>query len=84
MSINLLENKSLYTYIIIFLFCYFIFRAEASASLLAELNPYVTIQTSTTSISSGNLDFLKQYQVHPTLYISVLSFQGNPDIVNLF
>ncbi|XP_073242373.1 ubiquitin-like modifier-activating enzyme 6 [Porites lutea] len=37
-------------------------RAEASASLLAELNPYVAIQTSTTSISSGNLDFLKHYQ----------------------
>ena len=68
-------------------FCFVIlfFRAEASASLLAELNPYVTIQTSTASISSGNLDFLKHYQVQGTLYISVLSFQGsNPDIVNLF
>ncbi|KAJ7376610.1 Ubiquitin-like modifier-activating enzyme 6 [Desmophyllum pertusum] len=37
-------------------------RAEASASRLAELNPYVNIQTSTSSISDGNLEFLTHYQ----------------------
>lgn len=37
-------------------------RAEASASRLAELNPYVNIQTSTSSISKGNFDFLTHYQ----------------------
>ena len=39
-------------------------RAEASASRLAELNPYVNIQTSTSSISDGNLEFLTHYQVY--------------------
>lgn len=37
-------------------------RAEASAPRLAELNPYVKIQTSTSSISKDNYDFLKHYQ----------------------
>ena len=59
-------------------FCFVILfsRAEASASLLAELNPYVTIQTSTTPIGSGNLDFLKHYQVQATLYIAVIIIPG--------
>jgi len=37
-------------------------RAEASAARLAELNPYVNIQTSTSSINKGDFDFLKHYQ----------------------
>ena len=49
------------------------FRAEASASQLAELNPYVNIQTSTSSISNGNFEFLTHYQVSfPTVKIGWL------------
>ena len=84
MSINLLKASPCIHRLLYFCFVILFFRAETSASLLAELNPYVTIQTSTTSISSGNLDFLKHYQVQATLYITLLSFQGNPYIVNLF
>lgn len=49
-------------------------RAEASASQLAELNPYVNIQTSTSSISDGNLEFLTHYQC-VILTEAPLSFQ---------
>ena len=84
MSIILLESESCIHTLLYFCFVILFFRAEASASLLAELNPYVTIQTSTASISSSNFDFLKHYQVQGTLYIALLSFQGNPYIVNLF
>lgn len=37
-------------------------RAEASAPRLAELNPYVNIQTSTSAISEGDFAFLSHFQ----------------------
>ncbi|XP_074626524.1 ubiquitin-like modifier-activating enzyme 6 [Acropora palmata] len=37
-------------------------RAEASASQLAELNPHVNIQTSTSAINEDDYDFLKHFQ----------------------
>ncbi|PFX22554.1 Ubiquitin-like modifier-activating enzyme 6 [Stylophora pistillata] len=37
-------------------------RAEASAPRLAELNPYVNIQTSTSAISDGDFAFLAHFQ----------------------
>ena len=53
-------------------------RAEASASRLAELNPYVNIQTSTSSISKDDFDFLKHYQV-----ITAMSDHDNINFVFL-
>ena len=38
-------------------------RAEASAGRLAELNPYVTVQTSTCTLNGKELGFLRDYQV---------------------
>lgn len=37
-------------------------RAEASASKLAELNPYVDVKTSSKLLQVENLDFLKEFQ----------------------
>ena len=54
-------NLFIYKFFSIFFFVFF--RAEASAARLAELNPYVNIQTSTSSISKGDFGFLKHYQV---------------------
>ena len=41
-----------------------LFRASASQSRLAELNPYVTVEVSPQSLSlTSDLEFLRQYQV---------------------
>ena len=42
------------------------FRAEASCSKLAELNPYVEVRVFTKSLDE-NLDFLKEFQVSHSL-----------------
>ena len=49
---------------------FFVSRAEASAPRLAELNPYVNIQTSTSAISEGDFAFLSHFQVfHNNLFM---------------
>ena len=50
---------------------FFVSRAEASAPRLAELNPYVNIQTSTSAISEGDFAFLSHFQVFHNIYIQV-------------
>lgn len=37
-------------------------RAEASASKLSELNPYVDVKTSNKTLEEGNFNFLKEFQ----------------------
>lgn len=49
---------------------FFVSRAEASAPKLAELNPYVNIQTSTSAISESDFAFLSHFQVfHNNLFM---------------
>ena len=38
-------------------------RVDACISKLAELNPYVTVQKSSETLTSENTEFLRQYQV---------------------
>lgn len=46
----------------------FVYRAEASLPKLAELNPYVTLNHSTSPFnSSSDLSFLSSYQVRMAL-----------------
>ena len=48
----------------IYLYFLFVFRAEASAVKLAELNPYVSIKALTSPLDdSTDLQYLTQYQV---------------------
>ena len=51
---------------------FFVSRAEASAPRLAELNPYVNIQTSTSAISEDDFAFLSHFQVFHNIYDGIL------------